>query len=142
MAPTTSRGVCSPTANRASTVTAVQATVQSASYAVGSVLCSQLSVALFGALGGATLEGRGVSADQARDALRTRELYGAAHGIPYAGLDKMPVPDWLMSATSSTWIDVGRVVNMLMAAACVGTAVMAWLILRRAKSDDGTCGAQ
>ncbi len=123
-------------------VSAVQATVQSASYAVGSVLCSQLSVALFGALGGAKLEGRGVSADQARDALRTRELYGAAHGIPYAGLNKTPVPDWLISATSSTWIEVGRLINMLMAAACVGTAVMAWLILRRAKSDDGTCGAE
>jgi hypothetical protein len=118
-------------------VSAVQATMQTACFALGSVLCTQLSVALFGVLGGATLGGRGVSAEQARDALRTRELYGAAQGIPYAGLGRSPVPDWLISAASSTWIEVGRIIDVLMAAACVGTAVVAWLILRRAMSDDG-----
>jgi len=110
-------------------VAAVRSNVQATAYAFGSALLPLLGVALFQLLGGKKLAGSGVSADQARNMLRAANVHGASQGIPNVSIDPRRT-EWVVSAASSIWIDVGKVLSLSMAVALLAAAAIAFAILR------------
>lgn len=111
-------------------VSAAKSTVQSVAYAFGSALFTLLGVALFQLLGGKKLAGYGISAEQARDMLRMTHVHGASHGIPNVNANDPQRAEWVVSAASSIWIQVGQILSLSMAAASLAAAGLAFAILR------------
>jgi len=111
-------------------VAAVRSNVQSTAYAFGSALFPLLGVALFQLMGGKKLAVQGVTADQARDILRVTHLHGAGQGIPNVSVQDPQLTEWVVSAASSIWMEVGRMLSLTMSAVLLAAAALAFAILR------------
>ena len=111
-------------------VSAVRSNVQSTAYAFGSALFPLLGVALFGLMGGRKLADEGVTAQQSRDMLRVAHVQSAGRGIPNASVHDPQRAEWVVSAASSIWMEVGKVLSLTMSAALLAAAALAFAILR------------
>jgi MFS family permease len=111
-------------------VSAVKSNVQSTAYAFGSALFPLLGVALFHQIGGRKLEGQRVTPEQARDILRLAHLHGVSQGIPNVSANDPQRTEWVISAASSIWMDVGKILSLTMSALLLTAAALAFAILR------------